>query len=94
MARWIWSDADARDGMSSVVVDGGDKGEGREMVILVVQLDSLFRRRGCIGDAYGILDEPFVDCLGGMGHEDSTAEVGFGKNVGEGGGMIEMETIS
>ena len=27
-----------------------------------------------------------------MGHEDAAAEVGFGKDVGEGGGVVDVET--
>lgn len=27
-----------------------------------------------------------------MGHEDAAAEVGFGEDVGEGGGVVDVET--
>ena len=38
------------------------------------------------------MNEPFVDGFGGMGHEDSTFEVGFGEDIRKGSGMVEMET--
>lgn len=37
------------------------------------------------------MDQPFVDCLGGMSHEDSAAEVGLCENIREGGGMVKVE---
>jgi hypothetical protein len=38
------------------------------------------------------LDEPFVNGLGRMCHEDATLEVGLRKHVGQRGGMIDVET--
>lgn len=38
------------------------------------------------------MNEPFVDGFGGVGHEYSTFEVGFGEDIRKGSGMVEMET--
>lgn len=43
--------------------------------------------------AHTVLYKPFVDCFGGMRHEDSAFEIGFGEDVGNGGRMIQVETI-
>lgn len=92
VASGIGGDADGRDGVCRVVVDGLDLRECVEMVLLGVdELRSWVGRR--VADAYAVLDEPLVDGLGWMGHEDAASEVGLGQDIGEGGGMVDMETV-
>ena len=79
--------------MGGVVIDGVDKREGREMVVFIIELDSLFCGRRSVGYSHRILNKPFIDCFCSMSHEDSTTKVGFGKDVWKGRGMIEMETV-
>jgi hypothetical protein len=78
----IWCDADSRDCMCGVEVDGFDHGKGVEMVGLVVHLDLRhLRRAGHVAHADRILDEPFIDGLCGMCHEDSALEVGLCEDI-------------
>lgn len=79
--------------MGSVVVDGFDLGEGGEVVGFGVERGALIGGGGDILDAHRVLDEPLVDGLCRVGHEDAAAEVCFGEDVGEGGGMVEVEAM-
>ena len=47
---------------------------------------------GSIANADTVLNEPLVDGLRWVCHENTTLEVGLCKDVGEGGGMVDMET--
>lgn len=79
--------------MGGVVVDGFDLGKGGEVVGFRVEGGALVGGGRDVLDAHGVLDKPFVDGLCGMSHEDATAEVGFGEDVGEGGGMVEVKAV-
>lgn len=80
VAGWVGCDADRGDGVGSVVVDRLDHGEGLEMVFLSVDEGGCWVGR-CVADTDTVLDKPFVDSLGGMGHEDSASEVGLGQDI-------------
>ncbi len=91
VAGRVGGDADGRDGVCGVVVDGLDHGEGVEVVLLGV--DELGGRvGGGVADAHTVLDEPLVDGLGRVCHEDAAAEVGLGQDIGERGGVVDVET--
>ena len=78
--------------MGGVVVDGLDLWKCIEMVLFGVdELRGWVGRR--VADAHAVLDEPLVDGLGGMGHEDAALEVGLGQDIREGGGMVNVETM-
>lgn len=85
-------DSDAVDCVCGVEVDCLDHRQGRQVVLLGVKGCSLVGGRGGIAHADVVLDQPFVDGLGGMGHEDPALEIGLAEHVGEGGGVIQMET--
>ena len=38
-----------------------------------------------------VLYQPLVDCFRRMRHEDTSSEIGFGKDVGQRRGMVKME---
>lgn len=80
--------------MSGVVVDGFDRREGGEVIGFIVELNSVFRRRRHVADADRVLDEPFVDGFRWVSHEDATLEVRVCKDVGQRGGMVNVETGS
>ena len=61
------------------------------MVLLSVDWLGCRVRRG-ISHTDTVLDEPFVDGLGGMCHEHSAPEVGLRQYVGKRGRVIDMET--
>ncbi len=52
------------------------------------------RNHTFIPDSYTVLNQPLVDGLGGMGHEDSSLEVGLGHDIRQRSRMVEMETAS
>jgi len=82
MAGRIGRDANGRDGMCGVVIDGLDLREGVQVVLFCVdELRCWVGRRVPNTDA--VLDEPLVDGLSGMCHEDTTAKVGLGQDVRE-----------
>lgn len=39
------------------------------------------------------MDEPFVDGLSGVCHENAAFEVGLAEDIGEGGRVVNVETI-
>lgn len=41
--------------------------------------------------SHTVLYQPLIDCFGGMRHEDTSFEIGLGKDVGQCRGMVEME---
>ena len=84
--------ADARDGVRCVKIDRLDLREGVEVVLFVVEDIALVRSGGGIGHPDGILDEPSIDRLCGVGHEDAAFEGSFGKDERKGGNVVEMET--
>ena len=79
--------------MSRVVINRLDCGECGEVVSFIVELYSLFRGRRHVANADRVLNEPFVDRFGRVGHEDSALEVRFRKDVWEGSGMIDVATV-
>jgi len=76
MASRVWCNSDRRDGVGSMVVNGFDHGEGREMVGFCVDRLAFGIRRGT-ANSNTILDEPFVDGFCRMCHEDPAFEVGL-----------------
>lgn len=77
--------------MCGVVVDGFDHREGVEMILLCVER---LRGRGGrrVANAYAVEDEPLVDGLCRMRHEDSAAKVCFREDVREGSCVVDVET--
>jgi hypothetical protein len=49
------------------------------------------RLLGPLPDPQGVLNEPFVNGLGRGRHEHPSLEVGFGEDVGQCGGMVNVE---
>ena len=39
-----------------------------------------------------VLDKPFVDCLGWMGHEDSASKIGLSQNKRQAHSMVKVKT--
>lgn len=91
MAGRVRSDSDGGDGVGGVIIDCLDLRKSIQMVLLCVYRRG-GRAGGCVSNTDAVLDEPFVDSLGRMRHEDSAAEVGFGKDVWQGRGMINVKT--
>lgn len=89
---WVRGDADGGDGMGCVEVDGFDLVERGDVVLFGVEGGTLIGGGRSIGHSDRVLDQPFVDGFGWVGHEDSAFEIGFCKDVREGGCMVEMET--
>lgn len=60
--------------------------------MLSIECSSLIRRRCCIAHSDVVLNEPFVDGLGGMRHEDAAFKVGLAEDIGKGGRVVNVET--
>lgn len=58
------------------------------MVGFCVQRGSLIGCGGSIADSDRVLYEPLVDCFGGVRHEDSSFEICFRQDVGQGSRMV------
>lgn len=80
MASRIGGNSDGRDGVRGVVIDCLNLRKGIQVVLLCI-----YRRGGqarrCVAHPYTVLNEPFVDSLGGMRHKYAAAEVGLCKNI-------------
>lgn len=44
-----------------------------------------------IPNPHAVLDQPLVDGLGGMGHENASSEIGLCHDIGQACGVIQME---
>lgn len=44
-----------------------------------------------VPDPHAVLDQPLVDGLCGMGHEDASAKIGLCHDVGQACGMVQVE---
>lgn len=91
VAGRVRGDADGGDSVGGVIVDGLDHVEGVGVILLGVDERGGWVGRG-ISDTDAVLDEPGVNGLGGVCHEDPAAEVGLGQDVGERGGMVDVKT--
>ena len=93
MSSWQWRDAHASVRVCGIIVYCLDLGERGKVVGFVVQpgwrILSVGGSHGA--DAHGVLDKPFVDGLSSVGHENAAAEWRFSENVGEGGGVVDVE---
>ena len=63
--------------MCGVEVYRLDHRKGGKVVLFCVEDVALVRSRRGIGYANGVLDEPSVNCFGGMRHEDPAFEGRF-----------------
>lgn len=76
--------------MGRVVVDGLDLRERVEVVLL-----RIYRLRGWIrggvSNPHAVLDEPFVDGLRRVRHEDPAPEICLGQHVGKRGRVVDVE---
>ena len=50
-------------------------------------------RGGRVAHSHIVLNEPFIDGLGCMGHENTAFEVGFAEDVGKGRRVVNVETV-
>lgn len=91
MAGGEWRDTNIIDSMCCVEVDCFYQRECGQMIAFRVQGGALIRGRRCVADSDVVLDQPFVDGLGSMGHEDSAFEVGLAENVGQCGGVVDVK---
>lgn len=79
--------------MGSIVIDSLDHRKGICVVLLCIhRLRRLVER--CVANAHAILNEPSVNCLGGVCHEDPSLEVGLGQDIWQRGGMVQVKTGS
>lgn len=92
MASWERGYTNAVNRMGRVEIDCFDQRKGRQVVVLCIKGSALIRRRRRIADSNVVLDKPFVDRLGRMGHENAALEVGLAKDVWERGGVVNVET--
>ena len=69
--------------MCGIKINGFDHRIGVEMVGLSVHLDLGLGVARHVAHADRVLDQPLVDCFGGMCHEDTALEVGLGQDVGQ-----------
>ncbi len=82
MTGRVGCDSDGRDCVGGVVVNSLDLRKGIEMILL--RVNQLLGRIGrCIAHPNTVLDQPLVDGLGGMCHEDSATKVGLGQYIGK-----------
>lgn len=78
--------------MCGVVIYGFDQRKSSKMIGLSVELGREVGGRGAIADTDRVLDQPLVNCFCGMGHEDTTAEVRLGEDIGKTHCVVEVET--
>lgn len=88
-----WRDADAINCVRCVEVNRLDQREGGQVVMLSIQGGALIRRGCRIAHTHVILDQPFVDGLGGMGHEDPALEIRLAENIWKSGRVVDVEAI-
>lgn len=106
MAGGVGGEFYSGDGVRGVEGDCLDEGQGGEDVGFGEELGDVAvgagGSRGGAGRCCGggvrvlhpdrVLHEPFVDCFCRVRHVHAALEVGFGEDVGEGGGVVHVET--